>query len=52
MDKAKIYSEPINPTFMEATFMFQTYWTPDVIAKFIESEKIKSIIANPPYDVR
>lgn len=35
----------------KATNELLTYYTPKVIIDYIESEKMKTIIGNPPYDV-
>ena len=40
------------PNFLKvAVDELQTYRTPQKIINYIEAEKMKSIIGNPPYDV-
>ena len=40
-----------NPSFITPQFEAPSYWTPKQVADYIEREKIKSLIANPPYDI-
>ena len=41
-----------NPNFLKvAVDVLMTYRTPKKIVDYIEAEKMKAIIGNPPYDV-
>lgn len=51
MEQIKIYEGSINPSFLTPQFEVPIYWTPKQVADYIEREKIKSIISNPPYDI-
>ena len=51
MEQIKIYEGSINRSFLTPQFEVPIYWTPKQVADYIEREKIKSIISNPPYDI-